>query len=195
MYTEIKGNLVHKTAVIDWDAIVIGTGNKIGPYCCIGESAQHPRKTSIGKVRIGNNNIIREFCRINKPTSLDSETTIGDDNYLMAGSHIDHDCVLEDNIRLSTNTTLSGNVYIMKGCVLGLGVLIHQEQVIGSYSMLGMGAIITKSLEVLPGHTYAGNPAKLLKLNSIGLKRNHITEKTLAAETVRFQTLRKQFQK
>ena len=194
MYTEIDGNLIHKTAVIDWDSVVIGTGNKIGPYCCIGEDAQHPRKASAGIIRIGNNNTIREFCRINKPTSWDSETTIGDDNYIMAGSHVDHDCVLEDNIRFSTNTILSGNVYIMRGCVLGLGVLIHQQQVIGSYSMLGMGAIITKSLEVLPGHTYVGNPDKLLKLNSIGLERNLITKKDLTVETIRFQTLRRRFQ-
>lgn len=193
-YIEIKGNLIHKTAVIDWDYVEIGTGNKIGPYVCIGEDAQHPRKASSGKIVIGNNNIFREHCSINRPTSWSKETKIGNSNYLMVGSHIDHDCVLEDNVRLSTQTILSGHVYIMSGAVLGLGVLIHQFQVIGSYTMLGMGAVIPKKLSVTPGYTFAGNPAKLLKKNIIGLDRNSITEDMLKTETDRFLQLKARYQ-
>ena len=62
----------------------------------------------------------------------------------MNSTTIDHDCYLEDDIVLSSNVILGGNIHIMKNANLGIKTIVHQNQVIGSFSMIGMGSIITK---------------------------------------------------
>ena len=74
----------------------------------------------------------------------EKKTFIGNSNYIMNSTTIDHDCYIEDNVILSSNVVLGGNVYIMKGAQLGIRTIVHQNQVIGSYSMIGMGTLITK---------------------------------------------------
>lgn len=191
MYEQINGNLIHKTALINWDYVKIGIGNTIYPYATIGFDAQHPREKSDGIVEIGNNNIIREYVSIHRPTNLNRLTIIGNDCYIMEGSHIGHDCILEDNVRMSNKTLLSGNVYVMKNVVFGLASVVHQSQVIGSYTMIGMNAVIDKNINVTPGNTFAGVPAKLIKINSIGIERNNLSQNDLQAETDRFFEIRK----
>ena len=66
----------------------------------------------------------------------------------MTLSHIAHDCHIESNVVFSNNVTLGGNTYVMKNSQLGFNVIVHQNQVIGSYSMLGMGTIVTKNLKL-----------------------------------------------
>ena len=87
------------------------------------------------------------------PTTL-KKNYIGNNNYVMNSTTIDHDCYLEDNIILSSNVILGGNVHIMKNANLGIKTIVHQNQVIGSYSMIGMGSIVTKNKRILPGYIY-----------------------------------------
>ena len=190
-YKKIKNNLVHETAVINWDKLLIGKGNKIGPYVVIGNDAQHPQKKSSGKIIIGDNNTFNEFCNIHLPTNLNKKTIIGNNNYFMNSSTIDHDCIIEDNIVLSSNCILGGNVRIMKFSQLGIGTTVHQNQILGSYIMIGMRSIVTKKLKVKPGYVYYGKPAKMIKKNIIGLKRNKITSEFLKKEYKRFVAFKK----
>ena len=60
-FKKIKGNLIHKSAIINWDKVKIGTNNIIGPYCIIGSDAQHTSERSSGYISIGNKNIIRVY--------------------------------------------------------------------------------------------------------------------------------------
>ena len=189
-YLKIKNNLIHSTAIIDWKNLIIGKNNKIGPYTIIGAIAQHPRKKSTGKIIIGNNNSINQFVSIHRPTQIKKETHIGNNNFIMNSSTIDHDCYLENNITLSSNVILGGNVYIMNGANIGMKTLIHQNQIIGSYSMIGMGSIITRKIKLLPGFIYYGKPVKKIKYNTIGLKRNKITIKILKKEVTRFNKIK-----
>lgn len=189
-FKKIKGNFVHKTAVINWKKIKIGKGNTIGPYVVIGNSAQWPKKKSSGLIYIGNNNTFNEFCNIHLPTSLTKKTYIGNNNYFMNSTTIDHDCYIEDNITLSSNVLLGGNVYIMNGSNLGIRTIVHQNQLIGSYSLIGMGSIIVKKNKIEPGYIYYGRPIKRTKVNKIGLKKNKIDNKTLAKEKKRFITIK-----
>lgn len=192
-YLNIKKNLIHKSAIINWKKLEIGTGNIIGPYVTIGMNPQHPTEKNFGKIKIGNKNIIREFSSIQLPTKLRKITRIKDDCYIMRFSNIDHDCFLENNVILSSGTILGGNVYIMKNAQLGINSSVHQNQVIGSYSMIGMGSIVTKKILVLPGYTFVGIPAKKKKLNNISLKRNKISKKKLATEVLRFTKILKKW--
>ena len=190
-YKKIKNNLIHKTAVIDWKNVNIGKNNIIGAYAVIGGPAQHPKKKSSGKIIIGNNNKINQFVCINRPTGLTKKTIIGNNNYIMNNSTIDHDCQLEDNISISSNVVLGGNIYIMKGAQLGIKTIIHQNQVIGSFAMLGMGSVVTKTKIVLPGYIFFGKPVKKIKKNIIGIRRNNLSIDFLKGETKRFKKILK----
>ena len=189
MWRERHGNKIHDTAIIDWDRVDIGTGNEIGPYVCIGTDAQHRTEPSDGKIIIGDNNIIREYSTIHLPTRFSKITAIGSNCYLMALSHIAHDCVVEDNVIFSNNATLGGHVHIMQNSQVGFSVTIHQHQVIGSYCMIGMGTVIPRNKKITPGSKWVGNPAKIMGKNAVGLERAGITEAMLEAENIRYEKL------
>lgn len=188
-FKKIKGNLVHKTAIINWKYLSIGKNNIIGPYVVIGTDAQHIKENSNGKIIIGNNNIIREFSTVHLPTKLRKITFIGNNCHFMTLSHIAHDCYIENGVVFSNNVTLGGNTYVMKNSQLGFNTIVHQNQVIGSYSMIGMGTIITKKFKVVPGYTYVGNPIKKIKKNIIGLRRKKMSSNNLKKETIRFKEI------
>ena len=186
---KIKGNYIHSTAVINWKSLTIGIGNTIGPYVIIGNQAQWKNKKNIGKIIIGNNNVFNEYTNIHLPTSLKRKTFIGNNNYIMNSTTIDHDCYLEDDIVLSSNVILGGNIHIMKNANLGIKTIVHQNQVIGSFSMIGMGSIITKKKKILPGYIYYGKPVKKVKKNLLSLKKNKINNKKLKIEHLRFKKI------
>ena len=104
-------------------------------------------------------------------------TFIGNNNYFMNSTTIDHDCYIENNVILSSNVILGGNVHIMNGAQLGIRTSVHQNKVIGSFSMIGMNSTITKTKIITPGYIYYGKPSKKIKINTLGLKRNKITDK------------------
>ena len=189
-YKKIKDNLVHITAVINWKKLIIGKGNKIGPYVVIGNDAQYPNKQSSGKIIIGDKNVFNEYVNIHLPTNIRNKTIIGNKNYFMNSCTIDHDCSIENNVVLSSNTILGGNVTIMKNAQLGMRTSVHQNQIIGSFAMTGMNSVITKKLIVEPGYIYFGKPAKKVKKNLIGLKRNKISSDILKNEYKRFLLLK-----
>ena len=143
-YNKIKNNLIHPTAIINWKNLNIGSNNKIGPYVVIGNDAQHNRNKSFGKIHIGNNNVFHEYCNIHLPTKKKEITFIGDDNYFMNATTIDHDCYIENKTIFSSSVILGGNVHVMNGAQLGIRTSVHQNQVIGSYSMIGMNSVITR---------------------------------------------------
>jgi UDP-N-acetylglucosamine acyltransferase len=188
-FNKVKGNLIHKTAVINWNKLTIGNNNIIGPYVVIGNRAQHPSAKSNGKIYIGNNNIFNEYCNIHLPTIISKRTFIGNNNYFMNSTTIDHDCIIEDNIVLSSGAILGGNVHVMVGAQLGIRSSIHQNQIIGSYSIIGMNSFVTKKLKVEPGFKFYGKPAKKKTKNLIGLKRNKIDNVKLKFELKRFKEL------
>ena len=194
-FQEINGNLVHRTALIDWDKVSIGTGNVIHPYVCIGNDAQHAREKSTGTIEIGNNNIFHSHSNVTMPTRFSEKTIIGSNCFFMTNSMVHHDCIVEDNVTMSNNCVLSGHVHVMKGAIIGLNCNVHQFQVIGSYSMLGMGTIVTPKNRIVPGNIYVGTPARILKENKIGLERNNISQQDLTKETERYNIILGKLQK
>ena len=188
-FKKIKGNLIHETAVINWKKLKIGKNNIIGPYVVIGNSAQHPLSKSIGNIHIGNNNIFNEYCNVHLPTIISKKTFIGNNNYFMNSTTIDHDCTIEDKVVLSSGVILGGNVHVMQGAQLGIRSSIHQNQIVGSYSIIGMNSFVTKKLKIEPGYKFYGKPAKKKTKNLIGLKRNKIDNNKLKFELKRFKEL------
>jgi UDP-N-acetylglucosamine acyltransferase len=190
-YKTYKGNKIHNTALVDFDNLLIGRGNVIGPYAIIAGHAQHSNKKSLGKVIIGNNNIFREFFSIHRPVKKNGVTKIGNNSTFFSNVQINHDCILEDDVYMTSSCILGGHVHVMKGASFGFGVLVHPAKIIGSYSMLGMGCIVTKKQKIEPGKTYVGNPARYIKNNDYGLEKRSISSKNLQSEIKRYNDLYK----
>jgi UDP-N-acetylglucosamine acyltransferase len=127
------------------------------------------------KVKIGNNNIIREYITIHRGSvDGDGVTKIGDNNFLMAYVHIAHDCCIENNVIMANATTLAGHVTVENYAFIGGLVAVHQFTRIGAYSMIGGFSAIPQ--DIPPYTTAAGDRAKLYGLNTIGLKRHNFSD-------------------
>lgn len=161
----------------------IGNNNKIFHYVIIGTPPQDKKfKDEPNYIYIGNNNVIREFVTIHLPTNenkisydealatKEGITYIGDNNYLMITSHVAHNCILYDNIIFANSVALAGHCVIYNNANIGAYVMIHQFTQIGEFTMIGSGFRVSK--DVIPYTLAGGYDFKIVKINSIGLKRN-----------------------
>jgi UDP-N-acetylglucosamine acyltransferase len=194
--TAEQHNYIHPTAIIHKDTL-IGKGNFVGPYCVIapnvkigdnnrfealctiGTPAEHKDyfRSPAGAIRIGDNNIFREFVSVQGGTTF--VTSIGNNCSFLTSSYVAHDCFIEDGVTLSGHSKMGGKVYVSEGANLGLGCDVHQFALIGAYSMLGMGCGVTKTSRILPGRVYVGIPAREMKLNQMALDRHGIDSNKL----------------
>ncbi len=151
---------------------VIGEGTKIYPYAIIGMPPQdlgHKSEDDV-KVRIGKNNILREFVTVNAGTLHGGGTTkIGDDCFIMIYSHIAHDCQVGDRVIMANNATLAGHVRIGSYTVIGGMTPIHQFVHIGEGCMIGGASAVSQ--DIPPFCLAEGNRAVVKGLNAVGIKR------------------------
>lgn len=157
----------------------IGKENEIFQFCSIGETPQHRGYAGEPtKLEIGERNIIREYCTINRGTADSLGTTkIGNDNFIMAYTHIAHDCVLGDHIIFANGASLAGHVYIDDYAILGGFSLVHQYCRIGKHCITGIGCVCLQ--DVPPYIIAAGNPAKPFGINSKGLRRHDFSDESI----------------
>jgi UDP-N-acetylglucosamine acyltransferase len=179
---------------------VIGPGVRIGPRTVVGPHAVITGQTTIGadnhiyqfaslgdapqdkkyageptRLEIGDRNVFRESCTMNRGTIHDQGVTrIGDDNLFMAYSHVAHDCVVGSNTVFANCASLAGHVEIGDWVILGGLSAVHQHCKIGAHAFLAGGAIVTR--DVPPYVMVAGNPSSPHMVNSEGLKRRGFTE-------------------
>ncbi len=174
--------------------VVIESGAVIGSHCRIGAHAVIRGSTRMGNgnqvfegavlggppqdlkyhdtesyLQIGDCNVFREGVTVHKATKHGASTRIGSHCFLMAYSHVAHECILDDHVILANNVALAGHVEIEKGAFLSGGVVVHQFSRVGCYSMTGGNAKVEK--DVLPYFLVDGVPARTRGLNLIGLKR------------------------
>ncbi len=156
----------------------IGKNCQIFPYAVIGSPPQDLKyKGERSFVKIGDNNIIREFVTVNPGTDKDTYTEIGNSNLIMAYSHIAHNCKIGNNNILANVATLAGHVVIEDRVVIGGLVAIHQFCRIGSYSIIGG---CSKVVQDIPPYSMCdGHPAKVRSLNIVGLKRAGFSQETI----------------
>lgn len=165
-----KGTRIAKGTIIK-SGVRIGEENEIHPYAVIGGAPQDKRREKkTGKVIIGDSNIIREFTTVSLPTGEGTETKIGNDNYLMAYSHVAHNCKIGDSVLLVNGATLGGYVEVEDFAYISAFVPVHQWVRIGAYSLIGGGFRIIKDL--IPFAMAAGSPLRVISYNSRGLRRN-----------------------
>ncbi|WP_088240176.1 acyl-ACP--UDP-N-acetylglucosamine O-acyltransferase [Calothrix rhizosoleniae] len=163
----------------------IGSRNKIYPGAVIGMEPQDLKYNGeFSWVKIGDDNLIREYVTINRATGAGEETRIGNGNLLMAYVHVGHNCFIEDSVVIANSVALAGHVYIESKARLS-GVLgVHQFVHIGNMAMVGGMARIDR--DVPPYMLVEGNPSRIRSLNLVGLKRSGMDSQD-------FQLLKKAF--
>jgi len=157
----------------------IGERNQIHSFSCIGSPPQDVGyKNEETYLIIGNDNVIREFATVHRATTkADRKTEIGNKNYLMAYSHVAHDCKLGNSIIMANSAGLAGHITIEDYAILGGIVGVHQYVRIGAYAMIGGQSAIVQ--DIPPYVSAAGNRAQLYGLNTIGLKRKGFSDEVI----------------
>ncbi len=150
---------------------VIGKNNKVFQFASVGDEPQDiTYKGEPTRLEIGDNNVIREYCMISRGTVKGGGVTrLGNENYLMAYSHIGHDCILGSNIIMINYSALSGHVIVNDYATIGAYAAIHQFCHVGAYAFIARATYITK--DVLPYVMIAGNTTSACGLNTVGLRR------------------------
>lgn len=128
-------------------------------------------------VEIGDNNVIRECCTINRGTAASGKTVIGNNNLLMAYVHVAHDCVLGDNCVLANNATLAGHIILGDYVILGGKTACLQFIHIGSHVITQGGALVDK--DIPPFVRAARYPIQYCGINSLGLQRRGFSKESI----------------
>lgn len=162
-------------------------------WTTIGERCRFSSHSSIGTdpqdlkyqgeptyLKIGNENVFREFITLNRGTrGGHGITVIGNSNFLMAYSHIAHDCTLGDHVIMANAATLAGHVSVGDHATVGAFSAVHQFCRVGAHAFIGGFSVITR--DALPYIKSVGsrNEAKLYGINSIGLQRKGFSEQSI----------------
>jgi UDP-N-acetylglucosamine acyltransferase len=168
------GTVIGAHVVLDGDT-VIGDRNQIFSGAVIGSEPQDLKYDGgINQVRIGNDNVLREYVTINQATCTGEATRIGNGNLLMAYVHVGHNCVIDDRVTISNSVAMAGHVRVESRATIS-GILgIHQFVQIGQLAMVGGMSRIHR--DVPPYMLVEGNPARVRSLNRVGLQRAGLAE-------------------
>jgi len=149
----------------------IGRDNKIYQFASIGDVPQDKKYGGEESwLEIGDRNVIREYCTMNRGTALGGGVTrVGNDNWIMAYAHIAHDCQVGNDTVFANNASIAGHVTVGDYTTLGAFTSVHQFCKIGEYSFSALGTVISK--DVPPFLIISGNTAQPHGINIEGLKR------------------------
>ena len=182
-----KGVCVGSGAVIGPDVIVgsntrigpnviikgkvkIGSNNKIFPGACIGLEPQDLKyKGDFTEVLIGDNNTFRECVTINRATFKGEKTIVGNQNLLMAYSHLGHNCEIGNSVVIANSVQIAGHVVVEDRAVIGGCLGIHQFVHVGYLAMVGGMTRVDR--DVPPYCLAEGHPGRMRGLNKVGIKR------------------------
>lgn len=150
----------------------IGADCQLYPQVSMGfppQDFKHKGGEDIG-IEIGDRCVFREMVNVHPGTDVGKPITrLGNDCYLMVGSHIAHECQVGHNVTLSNYVQVGGNVSIGNYVTLGGVSAVHQHTRIGDYAFIAGMALVTN--DVIPYGFVMGNAAHLQGLNVVGLKR------------------------
>jgi UDP-N-acetylglucosamine acyltransferase len=164
------GTWVGPHAVINGPT-TLGRDNKVFQFASVGDAPQDRKyKGEATRLEVGDGNVFREFCSINRGTAGGRGVTrIGSDCLFMAYSHVAHDCIVGDHVVMSNCTALAGHVELGDWVILSGYAGVHQFCKVGAHSFLANNAAVTR--DVPPYLLVAGSPAEPKGVNSEGLKR------------------------
>lgn len=182
-----KGAIVEGGAVIGegcdigaysviWSGARMGKNNRVFPFCSLGGEPQDKKyQGEQTQMTVGDGNIFREYCIINSGTAGGgNKTIIGNNNLLMAYSHLAHDCIVGDGAVIANAAQIAGHVVIGDYAVIGGGALVQQFARIGACAMVGGGEKIRQDIP-----PFAWCAEGVVAVNRIGLLRRGASEETI----------------
>ena len=162
-------SVVFHHSTIEGD-VEMGDSNEIFPYAMIG-GITHDLKYEGGspKLKIGSNNVFREYVTAHVATNHDETTLIGSNNTFLAYSHVAHDCVVGNHLVMSSHSALGGHVQIGDHVNIGWGAGVHQFCKVGRHAMV---SACSKLVQDVPPFMLAdGSPAEVRSINKVGMER------------------------
>lgn len=157
-----------------------GAHNRFYACCSIGQQTQDLKYAGEPTyLEIGEENTFREFCTVNRSTTSEGKTSIGNKGNFLAYSHVGHDCEVGDAVIFSNNGTLAGHVKVGDHAVMGGLTAVHQFCRVGRFAITGGCSKIVQ--DVPPFMIADGNPAKMRGINLIGMERNGFDPESVKA--------------
>jgi len=181
----VVGSQVHlgKSVVVGAHAHIkgkttIGEGTAIGSHAVIGELPQVVGLKEAGGLRIGKNNVLREYVTVHTARDPQKETILGDNNFLMLFAHVGHDSIIHNNVIICPFTLLGGHVEVFDFAFISGSVAIHQFVRLGRAAMIsGLSRV---NQDVPPFMLLVGD-SRIWGVNTVGAKRMGLKMQDLAA--------------
>jgi len=199
------GAIIGEFAIVEPD-VTIGAGSRLEPYVYVkrwttlGDNNQISSGTVLGTdpldkgftgarsyLRIGHGNVIREHYTISRGTAPESETVIGDENYIMTSGHIAHNCRIGNRTVIASCALVAGYVEVEDQAFISGGVVIHQYSKVGRLAMVGGNTRVNSDLP--PYFLYTDFNVAAHGLNLVGLKRAGFTLKDVKALKTAYRLL------
>lgn len=157
----------------------IGRDNHIFQFAVVGEVPQDKKFSGErSELVLGDRNVIREFSTLHRGTAQDKgETRLGDDNLLMAYTHVAHDCRIGSHVIMANAASLGGHIEIDDWAILGGFTIVHQFCRLGAHCFTSMGSVVSK--DIPPFVTVSGHPARVRGVNLEGLRRRAFAEERI----------------
>jgi len=171
------GTVMHHHANVE-GRTTIGSQCEIFPFACVGTKT-HDLKYKGGEpgLVVGDRNVFREYVSVHGATNEADYTRMGNDNVMLAYSHIAHDCIVGSHLVMSAQSALAGHVIVEDHINIGWGSGVHQFCRIGAHAMIGA---MSKVVQDVPPYIIAdGNAAIARSINKVGLERNGFTVERL----------------
>ncbi|HVN98409.1 MAG TPA: acyl-ACP--UDP-N-acetylglucosamine O-acyltransferase [Steroidobacteraceae bacterium] len=167
----------------------IGADNKVFQFASIGDAPQDLKyKGEPTRLEIGDRNVFRESCTVNRGTAQGGGVTrIGSDNLMMACAHVAHDCQVGSHVVMANCAALGGHVHLGDWVIMGGYSGVHQFCKVGAHAFLGNNAAVTR--DVPPFVMAVGQPARPHSINSEGLKRRGFSEEQIRVLRDAYRTL------
>ena len=186
---EIGENTLIQSHVNITGNTTIGKGNKLYSFASIGSDPQDLKyKGEETTLIIGDNNTIREHVTINTGTVQGGGLTkIGNNNLIMIGAHIAHDCIIGNNIVMANNTAIAGHAEIEDFVIIGAKCGVQQFTRIGKRAMIGGMTGVLR--DVIPYGLSTGNRNYLNGINVVGLRRDKVSNKDILGLTAAYKEI------
>jgi UDP-N-acetylglucosamine acyltransferase len=157
----------------------LGANNRVFQFASLGDAPQDKKyKGEPTRLEIGDRNIFREYCTVNRGTVTGHGVTrLGNDNMLLAYTHVGHDCILGNHIVLSNLVMLGGHTELGDWVIMSAYAGAHQFSKIGAHAFIANNTSVTR--DVPPYVLAAGHPAEPRMINSEGLKRRGFTDEQI----------------
>lgn len=168
----------------------MGAGNRVHPHAVIGGLPQDLGFDAATEtwVEIGERNVFREGFTVSRATRPGAATRIGSDGYFMNHSHVGHDCQVGDRVIFATGAAVGGHVEVGERVFLGGGAMVHQFCRIGPIAIVAGNSGVNK--DILPYAMAQGAPARVFRLNLVGLRRAGVGAEGLRVLSEAYRCLR-----